>query len=173
VDAADPPETKNGNCLIENPVKLRSVPVRGRESTPVRLSAEPVVACRFAESLGDWLGTLVAPAVFGTMKADLVAVHTGPGFECRNRNRSPSGKLSAHAVGLAIDIASFELSNQTRIPVKPNGNEQHLATLNAVRKAACGWFTTILGPGSDEAHADHLHVDLQIHGSSDRYRICQ
>jgi hypothetical protein len=39
--------------------------------------------------------------------------------------------------------------------------------------AACGWFTTILGPGSDPAHADHLHVDIQQHGSSDRYRICQ
>jgi hypothetical protein len=42
-----------------------------------------------------------------------------------------------------------------------------------VRQAACGWFTTVLGPGSDEAHHDHLHVDIQQHGSSDRYRICQ
>jgi hypothetical protein len=39
--------------------------------------------------------------------------------------------------------------------------------------AACGWFTTILDPGSDPAHADHLHVDIQQHGSSGRYRICQ
>ena len=43
----------------------------------------------------------------------------------------------------------------------------------ALRIAACGWFTTILGPGSDEAHHDHLHVDIEQHGSSDRYRICQ
>ena len=29
------------------------------------------------------------------------------------------------------------------------------------------------GPGADASHGDHLHVDLQMHGSSDRYRICQ
>ena len=42
-----------------------------------------------------------------------------------------------------------------------------------IRVAACGWFTTVLGPGSDAAHAEHLHVDILQHGSSDRYRICQ
>ena len=34
-------------------------------------------------------------------------------------------------------------------------------------------FTTVLGPGSDAAHTDHLHVDMALHGTSDRYRICQ
>ena len=36
-----------------------------------------------------------------------------------------------------------------------------------------GWFLTVLGPGSDAAHSDHMHLDIQQHGSSDRYRICQ
>ena len=122
---------------------------------------------------GDWLGLLVAPAILGAGNGELTVVHTGPGFQCRNVNRLPSGKLSPHAAGLAIDIASFEVENATRIPIKPNGNEQHSATIAAVRRAACGWFTTVLGPGSDASHADHLHVDLQLHGNSDRYRICQ
>jgi hypothetical protein len=30
-----------------------------------------------------------------------------------------------------------------------------------------------LGPGSNAAHAEHMHVDILQHGSSDRYRICQ
>jgi len=47
------------------------------------------------------------------------------------------------------------------------------ATVDAIRIAACGWFTTVLGPGSDEAHTDHMHVDILQHGSSDRFRICQ
>jgi hypothetical protein len=100
-------------------------------------------------------------------------VQTGPGFECRNVNRSPSGKLSAHAEGLAIDTASFELVDGTRLSVKPGGPAAGQAVLDTVRQAGCGWFTTILGPGSDAAHGDHLHVDVQRHGSSDRYRICQ
>ncbi|HKD27934.1 MAG TPA: extensin family protein [Xanthobacteraceae bacterium] len=45
--------------------------------------------------------------------------------------------------------------------------------VDAVRSAACGWFTTVLSPGADAAHTDHLHVDMAQHGTRDRYRICQ
>jgi hypothetical protein len=34
------------------------------------------------------------------------------------------------------------------------------AFLSAVRKSACGPFTTVLGPGSDGYHSGHLHLDL-------------
>jgi hypothetical protein len=100
-------------------------------------------------------------------------VRTGPGYECRNRNGAANGKLSAHAVGQAIDISGFELSNGKLIPVKPDGDEAMRDVVDSVRTAACGWFTTVLGPGSDAAHTDHLHVDVAMHGASDRYRICQ
>ncbi|TIT86210.1 MAG: extensin family protein, partial [Mesorhizobium sp.] len=33
--------------------------------------------------------------------------------------------------------------------------------LNTVRKAACGPFKTVLGPGSDPDHALHFHFDLE------------
>ena len=42
-----------------------------------------------------------------------------------------------------------------------------------LRTSACGYFTTVLGPGSNEAHKNHLHFDLALHGKSDNYRICQ
>jgi Resolvase, N terminal domain/Extensin-like protein C-terminus len=40
-----------------------------------------------------------------------------------------------------------------------------------LRDAACHRFNTVLGPGSDAYHADHIHVDLaeRAHG----YRMCQ
>jgi hypothetical protein len=141
--------------------------------TNVHLPEEPIVSCRFAERLADWLGHSVAPLIAGRMFADLRAVRTGPGYECRNRNGAATGKLSAHAVGEAIDISVFELSNGKFIPVKPSGDEATGDVIDSVRTAACGWFTTVLGPGSDAAHADHMHVDIALHGSSDRYRICQ
>jgi hypothetical protein len=31
----------------------------------------------------------------------------------------------------------------------------------------------VLGPGSDPMHEDHLHVDIEPHGASGRYRICE
>jgi hypothetical protein len=139
----------------------------------VRLTDEPILACRFAGQIGNWIGDLVAPLAAGLKNTGLEAVRTGPGFECRNRNRAMTGKLSAHAQGLAIDIAGFDLANGTTLRIKPEPDTAPDPALAALRKAACGWFTTILGPGSDEAHHDHLHVDIEQHGSSDRYRICQ
>jgi hypothetical protein len=173
VEAAEHPSAANDLCRIEAPVRLKAVPVRSRPGSMVRLADQPILACRFAEGFGHWLGDLVAPLVAGSTNTELKSVRTGPGFECRNRNRAATGKLSAHAEGLAIDIASFGLANGTTLRIKPEADAPPDPTLATLRTAACGWFTTILGPGSDAAHADHLHVDIQQHGSSDRYRICQ
>jgi hypothetical protein len=173
IEPAEPPQVANELCRIEIPVRLKAVPVPTKPEAAVRLADQPILACRFAGPFGRWIGDLVAPLVAGIKGAELKAVRTGPGFECRNRNRAAAGKLSAHAEGLAIDIAGFELANGTTLRIKPQGDTAPDPPLAALRTAACGWFTTILGPGSDEAHHDHLHVDIERHGSSDRYRICQ
>ena len=94
-------------------------------------------------------------------------------YECRNRDGAVNGELSAHAVGQAVDISGFELSNGKLIPVKPDGDEAMRELVDSARTAACGWFTPVLGPGADAAHTDHMHVDIAMHGTSDRYRICQ
>jgi len=167
------PAAARASCTIEVPVRLKSLAAHARAVAEVRLPEEPVVSCRFGERLAAWLGHLVAPLIAGRMSADLRAVRTGPGYECRNRNGVANGKLSAHAVGQAIDISRFELSDGRLIPVKPDGDEAMRDVVDSVRTVACGWFTTVLGPGSDAAHTDHLHVDIAMHGASDRYRICQ
>jgi hypothetical protein len=40
-----------------------------------------------------------------------------------------------------------------------------------LRKTTCARFITVLGPGSDGYHEDHVHVDLAERRSG--YRICQ
>ena len=40
-----------------------------------------------------------------------------------------------------------------------------------LRKATCARFMTVLGPGSDGFHEDHIHIDLAERRSG--YRICQ
>src|SRR5215468_10075047 len=172
-DVPTMPVASNPACAIEMPVRLKSITARTRNITEARLPEEPVVSCQFAERLATWLGHLVAPLIAGRMSADLKAGRTGPGYECRNRNGAATGKLSGHAVGKAIDISAFELSSGKLIPIKPDGDEAMRNVVDSVRTAACGWFTTVLGPGADAAHTDHLHVDIVLHGTSDRYRICQ
>jgi hypothetical protein len=41
-----------------------------------------------------------------------------------------------------------------------------------MRKSACGRFSTVLGPGSDGYHEDHVHVDL-MERAPGRFRMCQ
>jgi hypothetical protein len=57
-----------------------------------------------------------------------------------------------------------------RIGTHPDDSPE-LAFQNAIRKGACSLFTTVLGPGADTDHGDHLHLDLRGRGSG--YRICQ
>ena len=163
------PRPVNPECAIATPVRLKAVkwPPRWK----IRLPDEPTLSCQFGERFGHWLRDVVAPLIAGELAVELKSVHTGPGYECRNR--AETGKISAHASGLAVDVASFELANGRTLAIKPNGDEHLRATVDAIRVAACGSFTTVIGPGSDAAHAEHMHVDILLHGSSDRYRICQ
>ena len=172
-EAVSMPTASKPGCMIDTPVRLRAVKLGARSRTSIRLPDQPTLSCRFGERFGQWLRDLVAPLIAGDLDVELKSVRTGPGYECRNRNRADQGKLSAHATGLAADVESFELTNGRTVQVKPDGDEQIRATVSAIRVAACGWFTTVLGPGSDAAHANHMHVDIIQHGSSDRYRICQ
>jgi hypothetical protein len=167
------PPAANPACVIEAPVRLKAIKILSRPPTLIRLPDEPILSCKFVEHFGHWLGDLAGPLIAGRLNSDAKAVRTGPGYECRNRNRAENAKLSAHANGLAIDILSFELTNGQTLTIKPSGDERARATVEALRTSACGWFTTVLGPGSDTAHAEHMHVDILPHGSSDRYRICQ
>lgn len=163
-------------CGIDEPVRL--LRLNGNGGPAVTFPDRPTIACRLAEPLGQWLGGIVAPVLAARLGSPLAVVRTGPGFECRPRNRVAGAKMSAHGLGLAIDLAGFDLANGTRVTVAPPGRSAASVapwpdTFAALRIAACGWFTTVLGPGSDPYHGDHLHLDIQQHGSSDRYRICQ
>ena len=82
--------------------------------------------------MGKWISDLVVPMIAGRLSTELKAVRTGPGFECRNRNRSASGKLSAHGVGLAIDVSGFDLANGERLQVTEKENGAKVALLRGL-----------------------------------------
>jgi hypothetical protein len=150
-------------CSIDEPVHLTSV-------GGVAIAGEPLVACAMAETFGRFVRDVAAPLTKGATGSALKSMTVGGGFECRSRNHVAGAKPSAHGRGLAIDVMSFGLADGRRISVE-SGSDTPL--LRGLRMAACGAFTTVLGPGSDAAHATHLHLDLEQHGNSERYRICQ
>jgi hypothetical protein len=70
----------------------------------------------------------------------------------------------------AIDIAHLTLKNGRDIDVRKPGlfafRERGL--LHSIRSDACGYFSTVLGPGYDRAHRDHFHFDMMPRNSGAR-----
>jgi hypothetical protein len=161
---------QNKACIIKDAIRLTAMVHKGRV---VSFPDRPILDCRAAHVVGSWLRDLALPLAEAKLGLVVSAVGTGPGFECRNRNRAATGKLSAHAEGLAIDVAYIRFAEKTSLLVaKPQGELQK-QLLDGLRKSACGWFTTVLGPGSDAAHADHLHLDVEMRGANGTSRFCQ
>ena len=65
------------------------------------------------------------------------------------------------------------LADGQRITVKDgwHGSPEEQGFLRDVQGAACDQFTTVLAPGSNHFHYDHIHVDLMRRASG--RRICQ
>ena len=162
----------NGLCHVYNPVHLQSVTA---QKHVVKLPEAPLLNCKYALQLSKWLSESAAPILAAQSNSQLEKLSTGPGFDCRGRNGDSSAKISEHGYGNAVDISSFHLANGKDIIVGDaiNPNAASFAILHGLRSSACGYFTTVLGPGSNAAHATHFHLDLGMHGKSGNYRICE
>jgi hypothetical protein len=71
--------------------------------------------------------------------------------------------ISEHAFGNALDIAGFTLADGRTISVKDGwrGSPEEQGFLHDVQLYACETFVTVLAPGYNAAHYNHIHVDLQ------------
>jgi hypothetical protein len=139
-------------CSIPYPIALKTL---GRS---VAIGPETELNCQMAEAAARFVADVIQPAAKAEFGAALKSVGQASAFVCRPRHSG--GKLSEHAFGNALDIASFTLSDGRTIDVGPAPPEKDAKFLNAMRKAACGPFKTVLGPGSDADHSLHLHLDL-------------
>jgi hypothetical protein len=168
---------KDPACRVSEPVRVEALAVRRLSGGggSVSFDPPPLLSCAMAKTLADWLDRSVQPLVRGHFERDLVALRVGGGHECRRRNRASAGPVSEHATGQALDIFAFRLGSDGNaadvVVEKPDGLAQS-RFLDAVRQSACGAFMTALGPGSDAAHANHLHIDIQERRSR-ASRFCQ
>src|SRR3954453_24206304 len=132
-EAVGAPPALEPECVIDTPVPLRSLRLSAEPVRDITFPDGPVVACRFADRFGHWVGVLAAVLVRGQLGTELKAVPTGVGFECRKRNRAVSGKLSAHALGLAVDVVGFELASGARLFVTESQDSPKVTLLSALR----------------------------------------
>lgn len=130
--------------------------------------------CPTALSLARWTKNVVLPATDALPgEVRLSEISHGSTYVCRRRNNSATGKMSEHSIGNAIDIMNFGFEGREPIPVSPRAGDGSMeeAFQRAVRAGACLHFTTVLGPGSDPSHSNHLHLDIIERSSG--YRLCQ
>ncbi|RRH95300.1 extensin family protein [Mesorhizobium tamadayense] len=140
-------------CSIPYPIVLKTL------GKSIGIGPGTELNCRMAEAAARFAADIVLPAAKAEFGADLKSIGQASAFVCRPRHGA--GKLSEHAFGNALDIASFTLSDGRTIDVGPAPPEKDGKFLNMVRKAACGPFKTVLGPGADPDHALHFHFDLE------------
>ncbi|RUW52291.1 extensin family protein [Mesorhizobium sp. M1A.F.Ca.ET.072.01.1.1] len=150
-------------CSIPYPIVMKTL------GKSISIGAGAELNCQMAEAAARFAVEVIQPAAKAEFGADLKSIGQASAFVCRPRNGG--GKLSEHAFGNALDIASFTLSDGRTIEVGPVPPEKDANFLNTIRKAACGPFKTVLGPGSDPDHALHFHFDLEPRRNGGRF--CQ
>ena len=152
-----------GRAMSPVPGRLRGCgvaePVRVAEVAGIRLSRPATMDCRTALALRRWVETGVKPAV-GRLGGGAVALDVAAGYSCRTRNNIAGAKISEHGRGRAIDISGVRLANGQEIRVLTGWTaRQQGQVLRQMHRAACGPFTTVLGPDADSYHRDHFHFD--------------
>ncbi|WP_257169393.1 extensin family protein [Bradyrhizobium sp. SRS-191] len=140
---------------------------------PVAVKPTATLACPIVSALDRWLAESVQPAAQRWFGQRVVEIKQISAYSCRGMNGNPSAHISEHAFGNALDISAFILSDGRRITVKDGwiGVPEEQGFLRDVQGGACQQFTTVLAPGSNVYHYDHIHVDLMRRAS--RRLICQ
>jgi peptidoglycan hydrolase-like protein with peptidoglycan-binding domain len=176
------PPIKEGLCGAPAPILLKSL----GHDPEIALDPPATVTCTLAKALSAWLNESVQPQAKALFNSRVTTLHVGS-YTCRNRNGGADASLSEHALANAIDIADFILASGERVavvdswpsdnPPLPAPNPGRVSTsmqrvsvrlddperafLKSVHDDACGIFGTVLGPGADEAHKSHLHLDMK------------
>ncbi|MEE7490182.1 extensin family protein [Methylobacterium oryzae] len=165
VDFEPLPPIAEGQCTAPLPLKVTKF------ADGVVLPQGATLTCQAAEALARWV-TEVQVEAERALKHPLTGLELGGSYVCRGQNHDVDAKLSEHAFANAADIMGFAFAGRASIPVKamPDGSEE-AQFLGAVRAKACGFFRTVLGPGSNAAHANHFHLDQRERNAG--HRLCQ
>lgn len=140
---------------------------------PVAVAPGATLACPMVSALDRFVADTVQPAAARWFGHRVVTIAQISSYSCRGMNDDPSAHISEHAFGNAFDVAAFTLADGHTISVKNGwrGTPQEQGFLHDVEEGACAAFATVLAPGSNAYHEDHMHLDLMRRPSG--RLICQ
>ncbi len=155
------------------PPRLGPGPMQPAVAGPVEVKPAATLACPIVSVLDHWFTDTVQPAAQRWFGQRVVEIKQISAYSCRGMNGNPNAHISEHAFGNALDIAAFTFADGRRVTVKDgwHGLPEEQGFLRDVEAGACQQFTTVLAPGSNAYHYDHIHVDLMRRAS--RRLICE
>jgi hypothetical protein len=132
---------------------------------PVAVQPAATLACPIVSALDQWINGAVQPAARRWFRQPVVEIKQISAYSCRGMNGNPNAHISEHAFGNALDVAEFDLADGHKISVQYgwHGSPEEQGFLHDVQLAACDEFTTVLAPGANVYHYNHIHVDLMRH----------
>jgi len=154
-------------CFIPGPVSFTRV--HQKDGPDIKLESAVPVRGTLALELASWIRddlTAIAKS-HGTGVAELISVG---GYACRTRNHQSDAPVSEHASGNAFDVQSIKFTDGKVIEL----TKFDAATKDIraeIQKSACARFLTVLGPGADASHDNHVHLDMRKRKAD--FRICQ
>ena len=162
-----------GICGLDAPFKVTAL----AEAT-VALNSTQTLGCPMTAALDDWLRDVVQPLALARFGQPVTQMDSMGAYACRPIDGQRGNRLSEHSFGNAVDVSTFHFADGRSLSfVKgwTRGDAQEKAFLREVQAGACTLFTTVLAPGSDAFHYNHLHLDLAMHGqtSTGPRRICK
>lgn len=125
------------DCIVKNAVRVNSY-------KDTKLSGPITLSCPMALRFGEYLQELKPNNI----------THNGS-YNCRKI--SSSIMLSEHSYGNAIDITKIDEASVLSDWIKITSNGKKIQKSYDL---ACKYFSNILSPDSNEAHRDHLHLDI-------------
>jgi hypothetical protein len=154
-----------GECGAVDVVQMDSVMLPDQSKIAVLPAA--IMRCPMAEEIAHWVREDVAPSLKNL--PPLRALDNFASYDCRGRNNVRAAQMSEHGRADALDVRDFKLAD---------GRELGLTDVNmpkdwreAIRASVCARFSTVLGPGSDGYHEEHIHLDLEFRRNN--YKICE
>lgn len=155
-----------GECGATDAVAMDTVILP--DQSKVAVTPPATLRCPMAEEIAHWVRDDVVPAVkdFG---APLRGLDNLASYDCRGRNNVRAAALSEHGRADALDVRDFKLADgQTLVLTDVNVAKDWR---EAIRSSACARFSTVLGPGSDGYHEEHIHLDLAERHNG--YKLCE
>jgi len=150
------PRDDEGSCGWEKALNVDS-----SGGVLLRGNTDYAMQCPLAAGAHIWL-TSINHRAREILGSELVRVHHVGTYSCRRMYNRSAGRMSEHAYANAWDVTGFELADGRVVSVQKHWNDPgSLQTfLRAVRDDACNIFRVVLGPDYNDAHHDHLHVDM-------------